>query len=201
MEAGVDVAAADGFLEGREEVVVAVTVFVEGEVAALEGVLEDIQGELDLAILVFGGGEGGEFEGVVGGAEVAVAGLAEEGEGLRGQVDGKGEATCGIVEGGADAVFHFGGGEGVEFKNLEAGADGWVDGVEGIFGCGSDDGELAAFQEGEEEVLFVLVEAVDFIEEEDQATGEAGFFSDFLHTLFGVCCGIEGAENLASAAG
>lgn len=99
MEAGVDVAATDGFLEGREEVIVAVAVLVEGEVAALEGVLEDFQGELDLALLVFWGGEGGEFEGVVGGAEVAVAGLAEEGEGLRGQVDGEGEAAFGVVEG------------------------------------------------------------------------------------------------------
>ncbi len=56
--------------------------------------------------------------------------------------------------------------------------------------------DIAIFQErGKQEVLFGLVETVDFIEQENQTTGKLSFFSDFLQAFLVVRRGIKGTER------
>jgi len=127
---------------------------------------------------------GGDFEGVVGGAAVAAGVAGDEGEGIviGGEVEGA-EAAFSIrksaVEELGDVLFA----ERLEDIDAAAGEQGGDDFKGGIFSGGADEADGAALDVGEERILLGLVEAVDFVDEEDGAGVHLGGLRRGCHYL------------------
>ena len=127
---------------------------------------------------------GGDFEGVVGVAAVSagVAGDEGEGVGVCGEVE-VAEAPIRILKRPAQEVDDFFFGEGFEDIDAAAGkerADDFKGGI--LCGC-ADEADGATFDVGEEGVLLGLVEAMDFVDEEDGAGAHLGGLFAGLHDL------------------
>lgn len=71
----------------------------------------------------------------------------------------------------------------------------FVEGKGRVFGGGADEDELAGLDGGEEDVLLLLVEAVDFVHEEDGGKMSKSIF------VFRLLCDCSDVLNTCSAAG
>ena len=59
METSIDIGSADGFLKSREDIVVAISILVHGDIAPLEAIFHDVETDVANAILPFLGREDG----------------------------------------------------------------------------------------------------------------------------------------------
>jgi len=121
----------------------------------------------------------GDFEGGEGASGVAVGlgGPEVEGVGIDVEVE-VAVAAGGVGDGALEDEFDIVDGEGFEAEEGAAADERGVDGEEGVFGGSADEGDEAALDIGEEDVLLGAGEAVNFVEEEDGAAafvGEAAF--------------------------
>jgi hypothetical protein len=82
------------------------------------------------------------------------------------------EAVLFVTEGAAEKGLHLVGGERGEHVDLGAGKQRGVDFERGIFGCCANQHDVAALDVGQKRVLLSLVEAVNFVDEEDRAASE-----------------------------
>ncbi len=149
VEGGVGVGGAHALYKGADGVVMGVAIAIIDDGFLLDGLLGDLEGDVDDAAGVGGGGEGGEFEGVQGLARVAIGDGGEVGGGVGVEVDvEEAEAAFFVGEGslhdGEEVVL----GEGFEGEDLGAGDEGAVDVKEGVVGGGADEAEGAAFDVG-----------------------------------------------------
>ena len=210
IESGVGIGIAHGFVERRDEVVVLLARFVVAQEFALEDVFEESArdaadgGRIAGGAAIGGlGAEGAEFEGVVGGAGVAVGIGGDAEEDVVGGIEmSVTKAAFGISKGAVEEIDDLRGGEGVEDVNLGAGEQRGDD-LEGrVFGGGADKEDVAGFHVGEEGVLLSFIEAVNFVDEDDSALGGAGLALSLGHDLFDFLdAGEDGAEGDELAAG
>ncbi len=127
----------------------------------------------------------GDFEGREGAAGVAIAFYCPDFESIIGDVDGEvAVAAFSVGDGTLDDELDVFDCQWLEAKESAATDKGGVDAEEGVFGGGADEGDEAAFDIVEQDILLAAREAVDFIEEEDgsaAAAGEqaVGFLDDF----------------------
>ena len=131
----------------------------------------------------------GDFERAKRTPGVAVGFFRPDGEGFVG--DGDGQIAEAVVFVGEDAA-EDGGDVGFSkgFKAEECGArdEGGIDCEKGIFGGCADEGDEAALDIAQQNVLLALGEAMDFIEEENRAfvlkvEAFGGFVADFANAL------------------
>ena len=164
--------------------------FVVAEELALEDVFEEFLSDLfrrptlrnrgwgtrARASGVWFGAAGGEFERVVGGAGVAIGKGSDAEEDVVADFDGfSAEATLFVGEGAAKQVHDLRRGERIENVDLGAREKGRDDFERGIFGGRADEGDVARFDVGKKGVLLGLVEAVDFVHENDGALSGTRF--------------------------
>jgi len=197
-------------VKGGDEVVVFLAGLVVAEEFALEDIFEEFAGDAtDGGRVGCDGGIGGlgaagaEFEGVVGGAGVAIGigGDAEE-DVLGGVEMSVSEAAFGISEGAVKEIDDLRRGECFEDVDLGAGEKRGDDLEGGIFSGGADEENVAGFDVREEGVLLSFVEAVNFVDKNDGALGGVGFALGLGHDLFDFLDAAEdGAEGNEFAAG
>ena len=95
-----------------------------------------------------------------------------------------------ILEGPLDGNFDIIAGQRVDGEDLCPAPDGGVDADVGIFGSGADQDDPTAFQVGKQDVLLPLVQAMNFIEQEDHRATHLGLFCYDLQILLGVRGGV-----------
>jgi len=197
IESGVGVGIADGFVEGGDEVEVLFAGFVVAEESALKDGFEEVPGDWNGPGGVRFRAFGAELEGVVGGASVAVGERGDAEEHVVGDGDFFVDEAAFLLGQGAPEEFDkLRGGVGFEDVDLGAGEKRRDHFERGIFGGGADKEDVAGFDVGKEGILLGLVEAVDFVDEDDGALAGPGFalgighdFLDFLDA------GGDGAER------
>ncbi len=134
----------------------------------LDGFLGDLAGDADDSLLIGRGRAGGNLECVERAAGVAVAHLRPVGHRRFLDLDLlAAETALFVCHRAAEDLGNFRLGEGLELEDLRARDERVDDEKEGVVGRGPDEGEHPALHVGEENVLLGLVQAVDFIEEED----------------------------------
>jgi len=197
-------------VERGDEVVVLFARFIVAEEFALEDIFEESASDAADAGCVACGGSvsglgaaGAEFQGVVGGAGVAIGVGGNAEEDVVGGIEMRvAKSALGISEGAVEEINDLRGGEGFEDVDLGAGEKRRDDLEGGIFGGGADEEDVAGFDVGEEGVLLSFVEAVNFVHEDDGALGSAGFALGLGHDLFDFLDAAEdGAEGDEFAAG
>jgi hypothetical protein len=197
-------------VEGGDEVVMLLASFIVAKEFALEDSFEEFAGDYSRGgRFVGGGGSGGlgaagaEFEGVVGGAGVAIGIGSDAEKNVVGGIElGVTEAAIGIGEGAVKEINDLRSGEGVEDVDLGAREERGDDLERGIFGGGTDEEDVAGFDIREESVLLGFVEAMDFVNEDDGALSGVGFALGLGHDVLDFFDAAEdGAEGDEFAAG
>lgn len=187
VEGAVGGGAAQALDEGGNDVVVLLGPLVVEQGFFLQGLADGGRGQLSSN----GQGGGGEFQGVEGDPGIALGHFAQLDQGRIVGAELLVAEAAGIAQGPLQQQLDLFGGEGVEHEDPGAGEQGRVDFEGGVFGGGADENDVAALDEGEKGVLLGLVEAVDFIDEQQGLAAVVGFFflgllddfADFLDSL------------------
>lgn len=146
------------------------------------------------------GGEDGDFEGSKGAAGIAIAFERPDLVGVSGDGELKfAVAAVGVSDG---ALQDFGDvrlGEGFEAEEGAATDEGGVAREERVFGGGTDEGDQAALDIVQQDILLGAGEAVDLIQEEDGAAAAGleaagGFIDDLADALDADGCGVLALE-------
>ena len=183
VESGVWVTVADALVQGGDDVVVLLTLFVVEEHAALHGLCSERLS--DDGFTAACGEVCCDLQGVECGAGVA-AGVGSDSFhcGFFCRNAGSAKTADGICEGAVEQSDYVGFGERDEGVDAATGEERGVDLKGGILCGGADEAYGASLNIGQEGVLLGLVEAMDLVYEEDGAGAEAGEFFGFDHDLF-----------------
>ena len=170
VQCGVGITVAHGFVQGGDEVVMFFAGFVVEQGAFLEGVANDVVGDLcgpSAGVLCQASGD---FEDVVSAAGIA-AGIA--GDFFEDVVGGlqvhSAKAAVFIGESALEELHDLIFGQRLQNVYAAAGEQGTVDFERWIFGGGADEPDVALFHVREKCVLLGFVEAVDLVDEDDGA--------------------------------
>src|SRR5215469_2339121 len=161
-------------MERGDEVEVLFAGFVVPEEFALENVLEEFGSYGPRGVFLETRTLGSEFEGVVGGAGVAVGERGDAKEDVFGDFDRfVAEAAVLVSEGAAEQVDDLRRGERFEDVHLGAGEKRGDDFKGGIFGGRTNESDMAGFDVRKKGILLGFVEAMDLVDEDDGAVAGA----------------------------
>ena len=175
VERRVGVAAAHGLDERADGVVVRVAIAVVDDGLLLDALLGDFHRDADGAVGFRRGGERGDFQRVERLARIAVRNAGEVPRGFLRDFDFQvADAALGIHERAGDEVEQVILGKRLQLENLRARNERRVDEEERVVRGRADEPDDAALHIRQQHVLLRLVEAVDFVNE--QNGGLAGVF-------------------------
>ena len=146
METSIDIRSADGFLKSREDIVVAVSILVHGDVAPLEAVFHDVETDVANAILLFLGREDGQIERIIGRTQVSIGRSSDEIQGILVERNRKVKAPLRIAQCQLDRFFDLFIGQGFQLKDLHPTANGRRHGEERILSRCADHDDQTALQ-------------------------------------------------------
>jgi len=185
IESGIGIGIADGFVQRGDEIVVLFAGFVVAEKLALENVFEQLGSDFADAARVWFGTAGTEFKGVVSGAGVAIGEAGDAEEEIVGSLQIlAAQTTFVVVEGATEKLDNLRGSERFEDINLGAREKRGNHFEGGILRGRADEDDVAGFYVREKSVLLGLVEAVDFVHEDDSAMARAGLKFGGGHYVF-----------------
>ena len=123
------------------------------------------QGDMDASVLG-GGGEHRQFDGVQGGAHVAVCDAGDMAQGVFVRPDVQlAKAPFPVRDGAAQGLFHIFLGQRLKSEHPAPAHDGGGHGNHGVFGGGADKADQAAFHGGQDGIGLGLAPAVTFVQQ------------------------------------
>ena len=181
IERGVRVGITHRLMQRRDQVVMLFPILVVEERLSRRALLDGFARDMSDALIVDVGVENRHFEGRERGTRVAVRRGGDHLDELRGHLD---LLSSEPFRGRQRAVEEFEdlfGGKRVENENFASRQERAVDLERGVFRRGAYENDRALLDKGEKRVLLRLVEAMDFVDEEDRSLSERAVAIRLLH--------------------